>query len=85
MSYTFQPGKMYRMPTHFGPSLGPRQGKDGRKFDCRDNPKATTRSVSFLANREQLETLLPEGFEVGAGDAEVYTLGGCGRPDKGDR
>jgi hypothetical protein len=66
MPYTFQPGKMYRMPTHFGPSLGPRQGADGRKFDCRDTPKSTTRSVSFVTNREQLEGLLPEGFEAGA-------------------
>jgi hypothetical protein len=57
---------MYRMPTHFGPSLGPRQGADGRKFACRDAPKSTTRSVSFVTNREQLENLLPEGFEVGA-------------------
>ena len=64
MPYTFQPGKMYRMPTHFGPSLGPRQGKDGRTYDCRDTPKSTTRSVSFVTRREQLETLLPEGFMV---------------------
>jgi len=65
MPYTFHPGKMYRMPTHFGPTLGPRQGKDGRKFACRDTPKSTTRSVRFLTNREQLEDLLPEGFTVG--------------------
>lgn len=64
MSYAFQAGKMYRMPTHFGPALGPRQGPDGRTFECRDNPKAIVRSVSFLTNREQLEALLPEGFEV---------------------
>jgi len=54
------------MPTHFGPSLGPRQGKDGEKFACKGNPKVTARSVSFLTNREQLEELLPEGFAVGA-------------------
>ena len=66
MPYKFQPGKMYRMPTHFGPSLGPRQGKDGQKFACKDKPKRTTVSVSFLTNSEQLEDLLPEGFAVGA-------------------
>ena len=65
MSYKFQPYMMYRMPTHFGPSLGPRQGEEGRKFACKDTPKTTTLSVSFLTNREQLEDLLPEGFEVG--------------------
>ena len=66
MPYRFQPGKMYRMPTHFGPSSGPRQGEDGRKFACKEGPKVTSRSVSFLTNREQLEELLPEGFELGA-------------------
>ena len=64
MSYTFDPGKMYRMPTHFGPSLGPRQGKDGQRFACKNTPKKTTVSVSFLSDREQLERLLPEGFTV---------------------
>ena len=57
---------MYRMPTHFGPSLGPRQGEGGRKYDNLESPKITAFSVSFLSNREQLEELLPEGFEVGA-------------------
>jgi hypothetical protein len=66
MPYRFQPGKLYRMPTHFGPSLGPRQGPDDRTFACRDTPKTTTRSVRFLTHREQLEELLPAGFTVGA-------------------
>lgn len=65
MPYKFHPGKMYRMPTHFGPSLGPRQGEDGKKFACKTTPKTTTLSVSFLTNREQLEEILPGGFEVG--------------------
>lgn len=66
MPYRFQPGKVYRMPTHFGPSLGPRQSEGGRRFDNRDSPRTTIISVSFLTNREQLDELLPEGFEVGA-------------------
>ena len=65
MPYKFQAGKMYRMPTHFGPRTGPRQGENGRKFENRDTPKTTTISVSFLSNREQLEALLPECFEMG--------------------
>lgn len=65
MAYTFQPGKMYRMPTHFGPLMGPRQGPDGRKFECLDNPKNTSISVSFLSNAEQLEALLPDCFALG--------------------
>ncbi len=66
MPYKFQPDKMYMLPTHFGPSMGPRQGPEGRRFECKDNPKTTSVSVSFLTNREQLEELLPERFEVGA-------------------
>lgn len=64
MPYKLDPRQLYRMPTHFGPSLGPRQGPDGRKFECRDNPKVTTVSVSFLTNHEQLDDLLPENFAV---------------------
>lgn len=64
MSYQFLPGTLYRMPTHFGPSLGPRQGEGDRRFCCRDTPKKLTLSVSFLARREQLARLLPEGFTV---------------------
>ena len=65
MAYKFQPGKMYRMPTHFGPLMGPRQGPDGRKFECVDNPKNTSISVSFLSDAKQLKALLPECFELG--------------------
>jgi len=65
MPYQFQPGRMYRMPTHFGPSLGPRQGEAGRKFVNLQSPKITASSVSFLTSQEQLEELLPEGFELG--------------------
>ncbi len=71
MAYTFQPGKMYRMPTHFGPSLGPRQGPDGRKFECKDNPKTTSISVSFESNPDQLNAMLPEGFEL---DEPIVTV-----------
>jgi len=64
MSYIFQAGRMYRMPTHFGPSLGPRQGEDGRKFPCIHSHQATIYSVAFLSNRRQLDALLPPGFET---------------------
>jgi len=64
MPYCFQPGKMYRMPTHFGPRTGPRQGAEGRKFENKDTPKATTITVSFLTSGDQLEALLPERFEL---------------------
>jgi len=65
-SYVFVPKKMYRMPTHFGPSSGPRQGENGKKFANVGFPKSRRLSVRFLTDRAQLAKLLPEGFSVGA-------------------
>ena len=70
MAYTLEKEKMYMMPILFGPMSGPRQGPDGEKFACEDNPKSMSYSVSFLTNREQLEELLPPGFEL-AGEPVV--------------
>lgn len=70
MPYKLQPGRMYMMPTHFGPAAGPRQGPDGRRFDGRNSPRTTSYSVSFLTRPEQLEVLLPAGFRL-AGDPVV--------------
>jgi hypothetical protein len=64
-NYVFLPKKMYRMPTHFGPSTGPRQGENGKRFANKDVPKSTTLEIRFLTNRDQLARLLPEGFSVG--------------------
>jgi len=55
---------MYRMPVGFGPAMGPRQGPDGRRFSCVDNPKVTSLSVSFASDPDQLAALLPPGFEL---------------------
>ncbi len=70
MAYPFHPDRMYRMPTHFGPATGPRQGPDGRRFACKDNPKTTALAVSFLTNAAQLAALLPPGFTL-AGEPVV--------------
>ena len=70
MPYKLQPGRMYMMPTHFGPAAGPRQGPDGRRFEGLDSPRTTSYSVSFLTRSEQLEALLPVGFRL-AGDPVV--------------
>ncbi len=64
MSYSFKPHQRYRMPTHFGPSLGPRQGLDGRRFACVDNPKDLVVKATFKADPSQLESLLPPGFQL---------------------
>jgi len=72
--YRFLPGKIYRMPTHFGPATGPRQGPDGRlgAFDEENKewPKQTDWAVSFLSNADQLAALCPEGFSL-AGEPVV--------------
>ena len=70
--YSFLHGQMYRMPTHFGPATGPRQGPDGRKFDEENKqwPKQTDWVVSFLSNADQLASLCPEGFSL-AGEPVV--------------
>ncbi|MFN8441272.1 MAG: acetoacetate decarboxylase family protein [Caldilineaceae bacterium] len=70
MSYQFKTDRMYLMPTHFGPSLGPRQGPDGHRFSYAEVPKNFAVYVNFLSNREQLTALLPEGFQV-AGEPVV--------------
>ena len=64
MSYVFRPDSCYRMPTHFGPSLGPRQGPDGRRYACVDSPDDTVFQATFKADKAQLEKLLPPGFTL---------------------
>ena len=61
MSYTFRPDQRYRMPTHFGPSLGPRQGLDGRRYACVDGSD-TSVQAAFKVQPEQVSSYLPPGF-----------------------
>lgn len=62
MSYTFTPNRYYRMPTHFGPALGPRQGIDGRRYANVATSKDTVLEMMFAADPTQLDALLPPGF-----------------------
>lgn len=64
MSYAFVPGARYRMPTHFGPSLGPRQGLGDRRYQCLDTPGQTIIRAGFRAEAEQLERFLPPRFSL---------------------
>ncbi len=64
MSYLFRPDCYYRMPTHFGPSLGPRQGIDGRRYANTESPNDVIVQATFAAPPEQLEKLLPPGFTL---------------------
>jgi len=70
MAHKFERGKMYRMPTAFGPSIGPRQGLNGIVPDG-TKQEVTVYSVDFLTNPAQLEDLLPEGFSLD-GDPVVH-------------
>ncbi|WP_164940747.1 acetoacetate decarboxylase family protein [Bradyrhizobium zhanjiangense] len=55
---------LYRMPAHFGPTPGPRQGPDGGPFDWSDQPKRTLIVARFLSEESALQRLLPSGFIV---------------------
>ncbi len=70
MPYQFDPEKMYRMPTHFGPRTGPRRGPNGERFENRDSPRSRIFAISFLSDAQQLENLLPPGFAL-AGEPVV--------------
>lgn len=63
MSYSFRSDRAYRMPTHFGPLPGPRQAPGGgpRPLDTTQN--TTLIWAAFHADAEQVQTLLPSGFE----------------------
>ncbi len=71
MSYSFLGDQIYRMPTHFGGSLGPRQGVGGRKFDCLTSPKQTIIRAAFKANTAHLAQHLPSGF-IPDGSGIIY-------------
>ena len=64
MSYSFEPGRVYRMPTHFGPTPGPRQQPDGFARDWKHSPQTLTVSASFLTEAARLDQHMPEGFAL---------------------
>lgn len=70
MTYRFEAGRIYRMPTHFGPAPGPRQMPDGIATDPRSGPHRLSVAASFLTEAALLEQHLPEGFAL-AGEPVV--------------
>ncbi len=70
MSYRFEAGRIYRMPTHFGPAPGPRQVPAEIGTDPRQSPRRLSIAASFLTDAGRLERHLPEGFTL-AGDPVV--------------
>src|SRR3546814_18126946 len=49
VSYSFMPGRRYRMPTHFGPAPGPRPTLDGGRYECRDDPRQVIVPAAYAA------------------------------------
>ena len=70
MSYRFEAGRIYRMPTHFGPAPGPRQLPDGVVRDPKHSPRRLSVAASFLTDAALLERHLPERFTL-AGEPVV--------------
>jgi Acetoacetate decarboxylase (ADC) len=70
MTYRFEAGRIYRMPTHFGPAPGPRQLPDDVVADPKRNPRRLSVAASFLTDAALLERHLPEGFAL-AGEPVV--------------
>lgn len=64
MSYRFEAGRIYRMPTHFGPAPGPRQLPPGVVADPRRSPRRLSVAASFLTEGARLERHLPDGFSL---------------------
>ena len=64
MSYRFEAGRIYRMPTHFGPAPGPRQVPDDVVVDPRRSPRRVSVAASFLTDPVMLEQHLPDGFAL---------------------
>jgi len=73
MPYKFLPNAFYRMPTHFGPTPGPRQLPGGRKADLKNNPKRLVATVNCLTDESAIEALLPPKFSFPAGAQPVVT------------
>jgi acetoacetate decarboxylase len=62
MTYQFERGRLYRMPTHFGPAPGPRQMPPEANSDPTQSPHKTVVTASFLTDAATLERHLPERF-----------------------
>ena len=55
MSYRFEAGRIYRMPTHFGPADGPRQLPDDVVVDPKRSRRTLSVTASFLTDPALME------------------------------
>jgi hypothetical protein len=63
MAMHFEPGKHYRMPVGFGPSVSPRAVPEGKTRDM-GSARITVAGARFLTDISRLDALLPPGFAV---------------------
>jgi len=70
MPYEFERGRIYRMPTHFGPAPGPRQMPGDAPTDSTRSPQKTLITASFLTEASALERHTPERLQL-AGEPMV--------------
>jgi acetoacetate decarboxylase len=70
MPYQFERGRIYRMPTHFGPAPGPRQIPTNAVVDSTRSPQKTLITASFLTEASALERHTPARFHL-AGEPVV--------------
>jgi len=65
MAYKFERGRIYRMPTHFGPAPGPRQMPDNTPTNPTRSPQKTLITASFLTDATALERHTPAQLRLG--------------------
>ncbi|WP_428028151.1 acetoacetate decarboxylase family protein [Altererythrobacter sp.] len=60
------PGARYRMPTVFGPAIGPRQHPDGRMWTPEETGTMNSdwMRIAYRTDPAKLERILPSGFEL---------------------
>jgi len=75
MSYTFDPARRYRMPSHFGPAPGPRNVPADVIIDHASYPLTTVVTVQFPTEAAALEALMPEGFALGGDPVVSFDFG----------
>jgi hypothetical protein len=63
MAMSFEPGKLYRMPVGFGPSVSPRAVPEGKTRDM-GSARISVAGARFLTDVSRLDALLPPGFSV---------------------
>jgi acetoacetate decarboxylase len=72
MAYKFERGRIYRMPTHFGPARGPRQMPDNTPTNPTRSPQKTLITASFLTDAMALERHTPA--QLGLAGEPVVTV-----------